>query len=254
MPVRRRERRHDTRALALREVIDLMTQSHGNVLVTDDDSGLRRVLRNTLNSLGFNVSEASDGEHALSEIQRGQFDVVLLDVNMPGMGGIAACHAMRGLFPTLQIVMLSVRDCEDDKVRALNAGADDYVTKPFSVPELVARLKAAIRRTTLRTPGPKAILVGEIRLDPEKRTVFKSQQQIHLTPKEFDLLHYLMAHAGSPIPHQKLIAAVWGPGNGLEFEALRTFIKQLRKKLEDNPGAPQYVLREPGVGYQFRDD
>src|SRR4029077_9741149 len=169
-----------------------MTNSKGKILVTDDDPGLRRALNNTLHSLGFDVREAEDGERALNEIRRGWCDVVLLDVNMPGMGGVAACREMRKLFPTLQIMMLSVRDREDDKIRALEAGADDYVIKPFSVPELVARLKAAVRRATGVVPeAVKTIVIGEIELDPERRTVYKSDRPLRLTPKEFDLLHYL---------------------------------------------------------------
>src|SRR5215472_1203390 len=149
-----------------------MTTIHGKVLVTDDDPSLRRALNNTLHSLGFDVREAADGEHALTEIRRDRCDVVLLDVNMPGMGGIAACREMRKLFPVIQILMLSVRDREDEKVRALDAGADDYITKPFSVPELVARLKAAVRRATGAVPeAAKTIVIGEIELDPERRSV-----------------------------------------------------------------------------------
>jgi two-component system, OmpR family, KDP operon response regulator KdpE len=230
-----------------------MTNSQGKILVTDDDPGLRRALNNTLRSLGFDVREAENGEHALSEIRRDRCDVVLLDVNMPGMGGVAACREMRKLFPILQIMMLSVRDREDDKVRALDAGADDYVTKPFSVPELVARLKAAVRRATGVVPeAAKTIVIGEIELDPERRMVFKAQNPLRLTPKEFDLLHYLMAHAGVPITHKKLLTAIWGPEYGQELEYLRTFIYQLRKKVEDDPASPQYLFTEAWLGYRFR--
>jgi two-component system KDP operon response regulator KdpE len=230
-----------------------MTNSQGKILVTDDDPGLRKALNNTLHSLGFEVREAEDGERALSEIRRERCDVVLLDVNMPGMGGVAACREMRKLFPILQIMMLSVRDREDDKVRALDAGADDYVIKPFSVPELVARLKAAVRRATGVVPeSAKTIVIGEIELDPERRIVFKGQSPLRLTPKEFDLLHYLMAHAGVPITHKKLLTAIWGSEYGQELEYLRTFIYQLRKKVEDDPASPQYLFTEAWLGYRFR--
>jgi len=230
-----------------------MTNSLGRILVTDDDSSLRRALNNTLHSLGFDVREAEDGEHALKEIRRDPYDVVLLDVNMPGMGGVATCREMRKLFPVLQILMLSVRDREEEKVRALEAGADDYVTKPFSVPELVARLKAAVRRTTGAVPeAANTIVIGEIELDPLRRTVLKRHEPLHLTPKEFDLLHYLMAHAGVPITHQKLLSTVWGAEYGQETEYLRTFIYQLRKKLEDDPATPQYLFTEAWRGYRFR--
>jgi two-component system KDP operon response regulator KdpE len=232
-----------------------MTNAQGKILVTDDDPGLRRALNNTLHSLGFDVREAEDGEHALSEIRRDRCDVVLLDVNMPGMGGVATCREMRKLFPILQIMMLSVRDRENDKVLALDAGADDYVIKPFSVPELVARLKAAVRRATGALPeAAKTIVIGNIELDPERRTVFKAQNQLRLTPKEFDLLHYLMAHAGVPITHKKLLTAIWGPEYGQELEYLRTFMYQLRKKVEDDPASPQYLFTEAWLGYRFRGD
>jgi two-component system KDP operon response regulator KdpE len=230
-----------------------MKNSQGKILVTDDDPGLRRALNHTLHSLGFDVLEAEDGEHALNEIRRDRCDVVLLDVNMPGMGGIAACREMRRLFPILQILMLSVRDHEEDKVQALNAGADDYVIKPFSIPELVARLKSAVRRATGAVPETmKTIVIGEIELDPQRRTVVKAGQPLHFTPKEFDLLHYLMAHAGLPITHQKLLTAVWGAEYGQELEYLRTFIYQLRKKVEEDPASPQYLFTEAWLGYRFR--
>jgi two-component system KDP operon response regulator KdpE len=230
-----------------------MTTTYGKVLVTDDDSSLRRALNNTLHSFGFDVREARDGEQAISEIRRDPCDAVLLDINMPGMGGIAACAEMRKLFPVLQILMLSVRDREEEKVRALEAGADDYVVKPFSVPELVARLKSAVRRSTgVLPPAAKTITIGEIELDPERRTVLKTRRSLHLTPKEFDLLHYLMAHAGTPITHKKLLNAVWGSEYGQELEYLRTFMYQLRKKVEDDPACPEYLFTEAWLGYRFR--
>jgi two-component system KDP operon response regulator KdpE len=230
-----------------------MTTTYGKVLVTDDDSSLRRALNNTLHSFGFDVREARDGEHAITEIRREPCDAVLLDINMPGMGGIAACREMRKLFPVLQILMLSVRDREEEKVRALEAGADDYVVKPFSVPELVARLKSAVRRSTgVLPPAAKTIIIGEIELDPERRTVLKTQRPLRLTPKEFDLLHYLMAHAGIPITHKKLLNAVWGSEYGQELEYLRTFMYQLRKKVEDDPACPEYLFTEAWLGYRFR--
>jgi two-component system KDP operon response regulator KdpE len=230
-----------------------MTKPQAKILVTDDDSGLRRALNHTLHSQGFDVLEAEDGEHALNEIRRDRCDVVLLDVNMPGMGGIATCREMRRLFPVLQIMMLSVLDNEEGKVQALEAGADDYVTKPFSIPELVARLKSAVRRATGTAPeAAKTIVIGDLELDPQRRTVLKACQPLRLTPKEFDLIHYLMAHAGIPITHKKLLTAVWGPEYGQELEYLRTFIYQLRKKVEEDPANPQYLFTEAWLGYRFR--
>jgi two-component system KDP operon response regulator KdpE len=222
------------------------------VLVTDDDAELRRVLRRTLDALGFYVAESPSGEDALREIERWQFDVVLMDVNMPGLGGIEACKAIRKRSPHLQILMLTVRDHEADKVAALDAGADDYITKPFSMPELAARLRSAVRRANTRDSAVDApIVIGEVELDPVHRIVKKSGSILRLTPKEFDLLHYLMRHPGIPVPHAKLIRGVWGPEYGQELEYLRTFVHQLRRKLETDPSVPEYLVTEPHFGYRF---
>ena len=210
-----------------------MPSSTGSILVTDDDAELRRVLRMTLAALGFDVAESSNGEQALKELERRHFEVVLLDVNMPGMGGIETCRQIRRKAPQLQILMLTVRDKEADMIEALDAGADDYITKPCSIPELAARLRSAVRRSTARAPDTEApIAIGEISLDPARRTVHKAGTLLRLTPKEFDLLHYLMSRSGLPLAHAKLLRAVWGPEYGGELEYLRTFVHQLRKKLE----------------------
>ena len=231
-----------------------MTNLKGKILITEDETSLRRTLRGTLGALGFETTESSNGEQALQAIRNQMFDVVLLDINMPGMGGIEACRKLRQFAPNLQILMLTVRDGEQDKVQALDAGADDYVTKPFSLPELTARIRAAIRRTTVLKADPvRTIVIGDIQLDPERRAVSKGGENIRLTPKEFDLLHYLMAHAGVPITHTRLLQAVWGPEYGGELEYLRTFIYHLRKKLETDPASPRYLLTEPYLGYRFRD-
>lgn len=227
---------------------------NARVLVTDDDPDLRRVLRRTLGALNFDVTESSDGEHALRQIGAYPFDVVLMDVNMPGMGGIEACLEIRRKSPRLQILMLTVLDKETDKVEALDAGADDYITKPFSIPELLARLRSAVRRAA---PAPSAtdlpITIGEIELDPVNRTVRKADADVRMTPKEFDVLHQLMVRAGLPITHAKLLAAVWGAEYSQQVEYLRVCVGQLRKKLEDDPSSPQYLLTELHFGYRFRD-
>ena len=228
-----------------------MTTSHGKILITDDDANLRKALHTTMQTLGFEIAECSNGEQAVKEITYKHFDVVLLDINMPGMGGIEACRELRRLVPGLQILMLTVRDREEDKVKALEAGADDYITKPFSVKELSARIKTAVRRVRTSAETARTITVGEIALDPERRTVRKANTQVHLTPKEFDLLHYLMAHAGYPITHRTLLQRVWGTEYGGELEYLRTFIHQLRRKLEDDPASPKYLLTESWLGYRF---
>jgi two-component system KDP operon response regulator KdpE len=173
---------------------------------------------------------------------------------MVGMGGIEACRQIRRHFPHLAVLMLTVRDSEDNKVEALEAGADDYVTKPFQVRELVARVQAAVRRShTMRRDANAVIEIGDITLDPVRRLVQKAGREVHLTPKEFDLLHLLMAHAGRPITHASLLGVVWGREYGSELEYLRTFIRQLRKKLEDDAGRPKYLLTDSGVGYRFRE-
>ena len=229
-----------------------MSPSQGRILIVDDEVSIRRAVHNTLQGMGFQVEEASSGEAALHLVLDAQFDVVLLDINMPGMGGIKACREMRGSLPRLGILMLTVRDSEEDKVAALDAGADDYITKPFNIRELAARIRAAVRRSSTSQVDPNApIRIGTIELDPARRLVRKGGELIHVTPKEFDLLHYLMAHAGLPITHVRLLRAVWGPEYGGELEYLRTFVRQLRKKLEDDPAEPTYLLTDSHVGYRF---
>jgi two-component system, OmpR family, KDP operon response regulator KdpE len=231
-----------------------MRLDNGRILVTDDDADLRRVLRLTLDALGFDVAESSNGEQALRELELGKYDALLIDVNMPGIGGIETCRRIRKKNPRLQILMLTVRDRESDKIEALDAGADDYITKPFSVPELVARLRSAVRRSASSRPGSETpIVIGEIELDPTLRTVRKAGIPLRLTPTEFDLLHYLMRHPGLPLAHSKLLQAVWGEDYSQQLEYLRTFIHQLRRKLEKDPSAPEYLLTEPHFGYRFRE-
>ncbi len=231
-----------------------MPTFHGNVLVTDDDADLRLVLRKTLDALGFAVTESPNGEGAVREVDTRPFHAVLMDVNMPGIGGIEACRQIRRKDPRMQILMLTVRDGESDKIEALDAGADDYITKPFSIPELAARLRSAVRRSGATAIDPAApIAIGEVELDPERRTVRKKGTLLRLTPKEFDLLHYLMRHAGLPVAHSKLLQAVWGAEYGQALEYLRTFVHQLRKKLEDDSSSPEYLMTEPHFGYRFRD-
>ncbi len=229
-------------------------EGQGTVLVVDDDSATRRALRVTLSSLGFTVVEAARGEEALSLVRVTWFDAVLLDVDMPGMGGVEACRSIRHAIARLPILMLTVMDSEDDKVLALDAGADDYITKPFQLRELTARLRSAVRRRNTQDDNRDApIRLGQLELDPVKYRVQKAGRSIHLTPKEFEMLHYLMMHAGEPIPHARLLKSVWGPEYGNELEYLRTFVRQLRKKIEDDPRNPVYLLTEAYVGYRFNE-
>jgi len=224
----------------------------GLILIVDDELSIRRALHTTLHNLGFDTVEAARGEEALSLVRTTAFDVVLLDINMPGMTGIDTCRAMRRMLPRIPILMLTVRSSEDDKVEALDAGADDYVTKPFQLRELTARMRAAMRWSRMTETQEAPILrINEIELDPARRTVKKGGRFIHLTPKEFELTHHLMTHAGRPIQHSRLLSAVWGEGYGNELEYLRTFVRQLRKKLEDDPSNPKYLLTESHVGYRF---
>jgi two-component system KDP operon response regulator KdpE len=231
-----------------------VTNPQGKVLIVDDESSIRRALRTTFGTLGFDIAEAVTGEQALPLLRAASFDAVLLDVNMPGMGGLEACREIRRQFPRLAVLMVTVRDHEDDKVEALEAGADDYVTKPFPIRELIARVRAAVRRShTPSDNGSAVIAIGQITLYPSRRLVQKNGVAVHLTPKEFDLLHYLMKHAGLPMMHARLLSAVWGPEFGNELEYLRTFVRQLRKKLEDDAAHPKYLLTDSHIGYRFRE-
>jgi len=231
-----------------------MSQPELRILVVDDESAIRRALRPPLLELGFQVAEASRGEEALQLLRSSTFDAVLLDVNMPGVGGIETLRRIRSFAPRLPILMLTVRDQEEEKVEALDLGADDYVTKPFSTRELIARIRAAVRRVRAPIRAEDApIEIGEIKLDPVKRLVTRRGQAVHLTRKEFDILHCLMSRAGRVVTYAKLLTAVWGADCREEVEYLRTFVRQLRKKIEDDPSNPLYLLTDVYVGYRFAD-
>jgi two-component system KDP operon response regulator KdpE len=222
------------------------------ILIVDDEPAIRRGLSTTLNGLGFESSQAARGEEALSLVRTSRFDAVLLDLNMPGIGGVETCRRMRQIAPRLPILVISVIDSEDGKVEALDAGADDYTTKPFSMKELTARLRAAIRRTSMPTAEENAVIaIGDIELDPSRRLVRKLGRPVHLTPKQFDLLRFLMCHSGRPVPHERLLKFVWGNEYQGELEYLRTFMSQIRKKIEDDPANPRYLLTDAYVGYRF---
>jgi two-component system KDP operon response regulator KdpE len=215
------------------------------VLLVDDEPAIRRALRAQLNEMGFQTAEASRGEDALHLVQSQTFDVVLLDLNMPGLGGMKT-------LTRLPILMLTVVDGEEEKVEALETGADDYITKPFSVRECVARMRSAVRRVQAPERNEDAPLsIGEIQVVPVRRTVNKSGQPIHLTRKEYDILYYLMTHAGRAVTYGKLLTSVWGPDYRQEVDYLRTFVRQLRKKIENDPSDPKYLLTDAYVGYRF---
>jgi two-component system KDP operon response regulator KdpE len=224
----------------------------GRILIVDDEPGFRSVLGTALRALDFDVMETANGQEALTAVANQPIDVVLLDVNMPGIDGIETCGELRKRHSTLQILMLTVRDSEQDKIAALDAGADDYIIKPFSVTELTARLRSALRRANIQSG--KTIKIGEIELDPVYRTVSKAGKSVHTSEKEFDLLRCLMERAGCPVTHTKLLTAVWGAGHESNREYLRAFVYSLRKKLERDPAEPQYLLTEAYFGYRFREE
>jgi two-component system KDP operon response regulator KdpE len=230
-------------------------KEQGKVLVVENDAGIRQSLFETLGALGFMVGEAENGEEALVRLRMVTYDAVLLDINMPGMGGMETCRKIFQVYPRLPVIMLTVRDDEEDIVEALDAGAQDYITKPFQIRELTARLRAAIRSSKRAvTPCDSLIVIGDLALSPGRRRIEKLGKEIRFTPKEFEMLHYLMEHAGRPIPHSRLLVEIWGPEYGNEREYLRVLINQLRKKIEDDPARPSYILTESHVGYRFREN
>jgi two-component system KDP operon response regulator KdpE len=224
--------------------------STGRILVVDDEPQIRRTLRTTLTNAGYQVEDAKTGEEALLKLRDYRPDLILLDINMPGMGGIAACRELRA-DPNVAIVMLTVRNTESAKVEALDAGADDFVTKPFSTPELLARIRAALRRVPTAQSNTGRLRTGDLTIDFGARTVTYKKRTAHLTPKELDLLRYLMQHPNETVAHRELLQAVWGPDYGDQVDYLRVFIKSIRKKIEENPDQPKYITTEPWVGYRF---
>lgn len=221
-----------------------------NILVVDDESQIRRVLRSTLSFRGYVLSEASTGEQAIELARRSKPDLVLLDMNLPGISGVETCREIRR-FTDAPIIMLTVRNAERDKVVALDAGADDYVTKPFGIEELLARVRASLRRHSA-TEAIAPFRSRDLSVDFEERRVIVGGEEVHLAPKEFDVLRYLIAEQGKPVTHRRLLQSVWGPEYGEETENLRVVINQLRKKIEKDPAQPKYILTEPWVGYRFQ--
>lgn len=223
------------------------------VLVADDEPSIRRVIGNVLTGSGYAVEEVRNGEEAIISIRARSADIALLDINMPGMGGIEACRRIRATLPNIGIIMVTVRDSEQDTVEALESGADDYIRKPFRARELLARIEAVARRVHRGAgAGSPVIRVGNLELDKALRVFKKSGQEVHLSPIEFNLLQYLMENLDMPLDHSKLLRAVWGPEYGNEIEYLRTYIRLVRRKIEDDPANPQYITTEPWQGYRFR--
>jgi len=223
--------------------------STSTILIVDDEPQIRRVMRTTLSSNGYTVIEARSGEEALEIMRKDRPELVLLDVNMPGIGGLEVCREIRDQ-SDVAIIMLTVRNTEHDKVLALDAGADDYVVKPFSIEELLARIRAALRRTSSAEPVANYVST-DLEIDFERRKVLVQGRPVRLTPKEFELLRHLVTSEGKPLEHRRLLQAVWGPDYGNETEYLRVFINQLRKKIEPDPAHPKYIHTDPWVGYRF---
>ena len=224
--------------------------SAARILVVDDDPQIRRVMRVALTGQSYEVDDAKSGEAALDKLRGQRFDLVLLDMNMPGMGGLETCRAIRAQ-SDIAIIMLTVRDSESDKVDALDAGADDYVTKPYNSPELLARIRAALRRTPSMQEPTGRVMLGAVEIDFDGRAVSAQGRTVRLTPKEFELLRYLVGHANKTVTHRELLQAVWGPDYGDQVDYLRVFVNQLRKKIEPTPSHPTFLLTEPWVGYRL---
>jgi two-component system KDP operon response regulator KdpE len=225
--------------------------SSARVLIVDDEPQIRRVMTTALAANGYEAYEARTGEEAVQALRDDNPDLILLDMNMPGMGGMAACREIRAA-SEVAIIVLSVRDSEKDKIAALDAGANDYITKPFSVNELMARIRANLRRAPgLPEQSEPLVISDDLIIDFAARQVTARGQKVRLTPKEFDLLHYLLSNANKPVPHRKLLQTIWGPDYGNEVEYLRVFVSHLRKKIEIDPAHPRHILTEPWVGYRF---
>lgn len=226
----------------------------GRILVADEDYSVRRALHTSLFEAGFDVTEAFGVEEAIALAKAVHCDVALVAAHMNGRQSVDICGELRAQNPGLRILMLTAGDNESDQLEALDAGADDCIAKPLRMSEAMARVRAAIYRTkSPLAPGHATIRIGQIEANLSRRVVYKAGDLVHLTPKEFDLLVYLMMHAGIPIPHKQILAAVWGQENANRLEYLRTFVRQLRRKLEDHVATPRYLLTNNYIGYRFAD-
>ncbi|QQS47154.1 MAG: response regulator transcription factor [Acidobacteriota bacterium] len=222
------------------------------ILVVDDEPQITRVLRRTLSAQGYEVQTSGDGEEALEVFMNWNPGLVITDLSMPVMGGLELCRRIRKI-STTPVIVLSVKGEERAKVEALDAGADDYITKPFGVDELLARIRVAFRRSQTIEGRPSQD-IGDFHIDLDARSISVTGREIHLTPKEFDLLIYLIKHAGKVLTHRTLLGAVWGGDYTEQNEYLRVFVGQLRKKIEPDPAHPRYIITEPWIGYRFLPD
>ena len=220
------------------------------ILVVDDEPKIRLFIRTNLEARGYEVHLAQDGVEAVEKAALVSPDVIVLDVNMPRMDGIEACRRIREWTNT-PIIILSVREDEKDKVKALNEGADDYVTKPFGIEELLARIKVALRHSAGSTTSTSVFTARDLEVDLSQHVVKRRGEIIKLTRTEYELLAYLVSHHGKVLTHKELLHNVWGTEYGEESEYVRVFINQLRRKIEDDPSNPQFILTEPRIGYRF---
>ena len=223
---------------------------HRRILVVDDESQITRVLRTSLSSQGYDIRVANDGEMALEIMKDWTPDLVITDLSMPNMDGLELCRRLRSKLQ-IPIVVLSVRGQERTKVQALDAGADDYITKPFGMEELLARVRSNLRRAPVEGSERGAIELGDFRIDVDARIVSVSGRAVHLTPKEFDVLLYLAERPGKVVTHRALLGAVWGGESTEQVEYLRVVVAQLRKKLQPAADSPRYIVTEPWIGYRF---
>jgi two-component system KDP operon response regulator KdpE len=229
-----------------------MNQDGAKVLIIEDEQEIRRFLRVSLTHHGYRLAEAESGRDGIAQAATQQPDAVILDLGLPDLDGLKVIAEVRS-WSRVPIIVLSARGQDDDKVAALDAGADDYLTKPFSVVELLARIRAALRRATPAGDSPADALftVRHLRVDLARRQVFVHDREVHLTPTEYRLLTTLIRHAGRVLTHRQLLKEVWGPDSVFENHYLRVFMAQLRRKIEDHPGDPRIIITEPAVGYRL---
>jgi two-component system, OmpR family, KDP operon response regulator KdpE len=220
------------------------------ILVVDDDSQILRAIETSLRARGFDVSTASNGETALDKIATSSFELVILDLGLPGIDGHEVIRRLRS-WTDIPVIVLSVREAQDDKIEALDAGADDYVVKPFEMGELLARMRA-VRRRSSGEDQPAILRFGGLEIDLGRRLVRIDEKPVHLTPTEYDLLEVMATNPGKLLTHALLLQRVWGPGYGTESQYLRVFVRQLRQKLGDHPGSARFILTEPGLGYRWK--
>ena len=224
----------------------------GRVLVVDDDPQILRAVRTTLHAHGFDVLSAGNGETALDVLTDAEVDLVILDLGLPGIEGHEVIRRVRG-WSDVPIIVLSVRESQDDKVEAFEAGADDYVTKPFGMPELLARMRA-VRRRAEGERGEPVLRFSDLEVDLGRQLVRRGGEPVHLTPTEYRLLQAFVTNPGKLLTHRWLLQRVWGPGYGTESQYLRVFIRQLRSKLRDDPARPRFIVTESGLGYRWKPD